>query len=414
MAIINYQPTQPQAEAHAIDKYYGGIMGGYGSGKTHWLLMELLKFCNLNRGLPGGLLVPDYNMFYRDIIPSLDILSLENDFNYEVKTRPLRLIFPDTASTIYVFHSEDDGASIRGPNLAFGLVNEITICTQKAFEAFAARIRLGIAPYRKIRFSGTPEGFNWFYDMFASDPKDNVRLVFARTKDNPHLPDDYEGNLRSIYTAKMIEQFMDGKFINMNGQAAAWEFSRAKHVRKRIPLDESCSIWVTCDFNVSPMGAVIWQVVDDLKPHLQAIGEINIEHNANTFQLRDTLKSLLPGRKITIFPDPAGKANKTSSLYTDIEILEDVTHDIRYKRKIKSVKDCLNSMNKVLRDGIIEVDESCKEFIKDMEQCVLLSDFTIDKKDSKRTHWIDGFKDMCDFEFPIVNPNSKATVTRYG
>jgi hypothetical protein len=106
-----------------------------------------------------------------------------------------------------------------------------------------------------------------------------------------------------------------------------------------------------------------------------------------------------------IFPDPAGKARSTKAkdLKSDIKILQDAGFDdIRYKSRIKSTKDCLNAWNNLLDKGRVKIGKQCRQTIADMEQCKLVSGtFEIDKSNIKRTHWLDGIKNMADYEFPI-------------
>jgi hypothetical protein len=114
-----------------------------------------------------------------------------------------------------------------------------------------------------------------------------------------------------------------------------------------------------------------------------------------------------------IYPDPAGKNRGTRSHLSDIQIIENAGFkDVRYKKKITSVKDCLNSMNNLFdKDELLINPDECKDLLIDLERCKIKEDiFEIDKSDTKRTHWLDGLKDMCDYEYPIISPNAQVTV----
>jgi hypothetical protein len=61
-----------------------------------------------------------------------DLNNIPIKFNLQDYTISL----PTLGHTTYVFHDQDKGKSIRGPNLAFGSVNEVDVCSQEGFDAF--------------------------------------------------------------------------------------------------------------------------------------------------------------------------------------------------------------------------------------------------------------------------------------
>lgn len=54
--------------------------------------------------------------------------------------------------------------------------------------------------------------------------------------------------------------------------------------------------------------------------------------------------------------------------------------------------------------GLVTFDpDDCPETIRDFEQVVWIKGaWELDKSDTARTHWVDGFKNMIDFEFPVT------------
>jgi hypothetical protein len=378
--------------------------------------MKMFFLMNENLELPGGLLVPNLKMFKRDVLPMVKDICKENDIELIYNAQDYFFFFPLTKNYIYVFHSEDNGDSIRGPNLAFGLINEVTMCSKGAFDAFMARIRLKKANLLQLAMSGTPEGFNWAYEYFIENPRDDTDLIFGNSRENIHVADSYVKNLEQSYDALMQQQFIDGKFVSMNGARALWSFDRFKHVSQAAERIENAPVWVSLDFNVNPMAATIWnRMPQNSGKLLRAFDEVCL-NSSDTHQIAEVLKQRY-GTQITIFPDPAGDARSTKSRgMTDIAILREAGfNDIRYKKSITSVRDCLNAANNILDKNLIEVHPRCKNFIADAEQCILKSSgLEIDKtKNAMRSHWLDGFKDMIDYEFPIIKQDSKVMVKKY-
>lgn len=409
MAKIKYDPLPHQELFHDSGRPKVYLSAGYGAGKTHALVMKMFQLCSLNSGLPGGLLVPDLKMFKRDVLPMVRDICAENEIEMSFNKQDSSFHFPETGSTILVFHSEDDGASIRGPNLAFGLINEVTLCTEGAFKAFLARIRLKSAPARQLAMSGTPEGFGWAYRYFFEDPRQDTDLIFGDTRANTHVAEDYVQMLLNSYDEKMIQQYVEGKFVNLIGNQAAYAFDRKKHIDKALEINKDEPIWVSLDFNVSPMAATIWNKAPaGSKVILKAVDEICL-NSSNTMELCETLKQRLPFRdpsQIVIYPDPAGRASSTKSHFSDFDILRNAGFtQMKFKGQV-SVRDCMNALNAMLSRNEIMVSHKCKNLIADLEQCTLKESdtFEIDKKDPRRSHWLDGAKNMVDYEFPVFKP----------
>ena len=404
--VIEYNRLPYQAEFHDSLMPNVYLSAGFGAGKTYSLCMKAFKLMSQNKGIPGGFLAPDLKMFKRDVIPTLREICRKSNIPWRYHKQDSTLIFPTTRSIIYVFHSEDDGDSIRGPNLGFGLINEVTMCSKGAFDAFLSRIRIKEAKVRQLAMSGTPEGFNWTYDYFVANKRDDTHLIFGDMRLNKYVADDYAKRLQESYDDQLVQQFIEGKFVNTNGNQAVYKFNRAQHASTLIERDYDLPIWVSIDFNVAPMSATLWNRYPDNTdgPILRSFDEICIE-NADTYALARTIQEKTKGSHETVlFPDPAGNARSTKGPKTDIQILRDHGfEDIRFRSRIRSVKDCLTALNSFIGKNKMAVSKNCKQTILDLEQCALKKGTTeLDKTNQSRTHWLDGIKNMIEFEFPIT------------
>lgn len=413
---IHYDKLPYQEEFHESKAFYNIMSAGMGAGKTFSLVMKGLRLANINRGLPGGILAPDLKMFKRDVLPTFEEIGEQFKFSVKYRRADGELIIPATKTKLMIFHSEDEGRSIRGPNLAFGLVNEVTLCDKPSFDAFVGRIRHPRAVQSQIAMSGTPEGFNWFYRDFIEKAREDAEIIYGDMTMNPHIPDSYKTRLSTQYTAEDVEAYVRGRFVNMKGKTVVQSFSRGKHGVKGTEVDRNFPIWVAVDFNVDPMAASIWQPIPQPngRVKLRGVGEIKLR-DASTESLCNALINWLhqhPRRmggefrnfaEVTLFPDPAGASRSTKG-HSDNEILRAAGfNDLRHKKAIISVRDQVNALNAKIRANEIEVDlEKMPETVADFEQCVWKDGtFEIEKKDGQRTHWLDGVKNMVDFEFPI-------------
>lgn len=410
MARIYFDPLDYQQEFMDSRSPKVLLSTGYGGGKTYVLCMKAFQLMTENRGMPGGLLCPNMKMFHRDVLPTFEEICNKNGirFRWFGGTKSY-LWFPATKSRIYVFHAEDKGTSIRGPNLAFMLINEVSLCDFASFNAALARVRLKAAPFKQLAMSGTPEGFTWTYNYFIADPREDSMVIYGDMRKNTHVAPEYAQMLLDSYDDKLAQQYVEGKYLNVNALAALYAFDRHKHTAENVTRIRGLPIWVTLDFNINPMAATLWNRMPIDSPYLlRGFGEIRIS-GADTYQLCDQIRAHVGYEdEVVIFPDPAGRARSTKvkNNITDITILEEhgAFTDIRYKSKIKSVRDCLNAANAIVNKGKIILDtKACKYTISDFEQTSLKPGTTeLDKTDPDRTHWVDGFKNMAEYEFPIT------------
>jgi PBSX family phage terminase large subunit len=359
---------------------------------------------DINKGHSGGILCPDLKMFKKDVLPTIREICAENNISYEFNKSDSIFFFPQTNTTVYVFHGTDH-ESIRGPNLAFMLINEVTLIGKDSFDSAVGRVRIKDAKLLQVAMSGTPEGVsNWAYEYFIENPRDDTDLIFGNTRENYHVADSYVRSLEDSYDSKLIQAYVDGKFINMTGNLAAYAFDRFKHLDDKIVYKTHLKTYVSIDFNINPMSAVLWNRTDIKSLHyLEAFDEISLQ-GSNTYDLAKVIKEKV-GTEITLYPDPAGKAGSTKSHFSDFDILRQAGFkDIKFKSQV-SVRDSLNSMNNLFDKNQIKIHPKCKNLIADLEQCTIKDGgYEIDKTNAKRTHWLDGLKNMCEYEFPIIKP----------
>lgn len=409
---VDLLPPQLECFGDLVSRFLY-LSGGYGSGKTFMLVVKMLQLMDANRGLPGGLLGPNTKMIKRDVIPTIKNICGDNYVQFRHNKSEGELFFPATNSTVYIFHAEDDGESIAGPNLAWGVVNEASLCSWEAFRAFVGRIRLKGAPFPQIFASGTPEEFNWVYEFFIEKAQADRRIVYANSRKNPHVASWYINMLESSYDAIARQQYVDGLYVPRTGNRFLHTFNRHRHVSDHAVRVLGAQVWAMVDFNVNPMVATIASYVPDSRVKIRIFDEIAIP-SADTYLLADTLADRIGSgwKNATIFPDPAGNQRKTSAqdLITDIQILKQKGfRDIRYKNQIV-LKDTYFAANNLFDKTMVAVHPKCKELIADFEQ-VKVKDgaFEMDKAKPNRTHALDGFKNMADYMFPVAKSYSEIT-----
>ena len=384
------------------------MVAGFGSGKTHGFIRTALYNAftkitkNRKKNRSRGLIVyPTLSLAEELFVNPLQEILDEMRINYRYRKKEMVFLIEGMASIkIYTLEKSE---KIVGAEYTYAMIDEFDTVpmakAKKAYEMITGRLR-GI-PNAQLFIVTTPEGFRFTYDLMVSQIQKkpelakNRKLIHAKSTDNPYLDQSYIEKLKENYDPQTLEQYLNGQFVNRNGQSAYYGFNRTQHVKaikRKTPKD----LYIGIDFNVNPMTATIWEIefnyTEDEKriEHAYCIDEVILK-NANTRMLADYIRDQYPNNIYNFFPDPAGRARKSSANIgiTDISILEEYGN-CHYVNGWVPEKDKLNTTNNLFTKGKITINNKCNELILDYEQVVIDNSGKIDKSDPKRTHTSDG------------------------
>lgn len=374
---------------------------GFGGGKTHVLCFKLLQLSELNKNLHGGLVVPDFKDFKRDILPEMEDILAKNNIGYRFHGSEHWFAFPWTKGKIFVVSAEK---KLRGPNWAFAGINEVTLMPLVRYKEVIGRVRHQKAICPQIVSVGTPEGFaSEYYDYFIEKPPTGLRIIYGSTDDNSmNLHSDYLLNLEETYDAKMLDAYRRGLWVNMTGNRFYYSYDQKKNEDPNIVQDPYAMVHVTMDFNVDPFTAAVWNIKGD---SAYAFDEIYLEGEQG-FRTENMIQALIsrgytPDKTI-IYPDPAGKARSTKG-ESDINIIKKAGFEVRVKSAAPNFRKRQLNVNNLLDKSRLKINPNkCKHLRKDflgVEQDIV----TLEKKKNnpKLTHLSDGVDYMCDILFPF-------------
>src|SRR5450759_2322751 len=185
---IAYQPLPSQSKFHGSKARFKGFSGPIGSGKSQALCQEAIKLSYLNAGRLGLMGAPTYPML-RDatICAFLEILG-ENGIPYDLNKAENVLTLKDTGSRI-LFRSVDEFERLRGTNLAWFGVDELTYTSEEAWQRLEGRLRDPKAG-RLCGFAvWTPKGFDWVYRRFVENLVEGYEMTLAAPYENRYLLD---------------------------------------------------------------------------------------------------------------------------------------------------------------------------------------------------------------------------------
>jgi hypothetical protein len=131
-----------------------------------------------------------------------------NGIPYDLNKSEFVLTMKDTRSRI-LLRSMDEFERLRGTNLSWFGVDELSYTTEEAWLRLEGRLR---DPKAK-RLCGfavwTPKGHDWVHRRFIGNPVDGYDVIVAKPFENRHIldqiPDFYE-RLKSSYDEKFFRQ----------------------------------------------------------------------------------------------------------------------------------------------------------------------------------------------------------------
>lgn len=334
------------------------LLGGVGSGKTFAGIIYALKQVSEQPEALGFIGANTYQQL-RDVCVASLISFLET------KGIPYRYNKVDSIiwinETKILLRSLDKPDNFRGVEIGWYWLDEVAFSKKESYDIVVGRLRDKKANRLHGLLTTTPKGFNWLYDYFHPSGElhsSDFHFISAPSDKNRHLPDGYLDSLKSQYDDKMIEQELEGKFVNIFQGAAYYAFDRDHNVQEF--REPQTTAFVGMDFNVDPMTAVIGYYMND---KIYIWDEVFLR-NSDTFEISTVLRRM--NKRMKIIPDSTG-ANRKTSGKSDHIILKEAGFEIMGTRN-PFVMDRVNCVNRLLRDKRLIIHPRCKKLINDLEK----------------------------------------------
>lgn len=397
---LPYEPLESQWRFHQSKARIKGFSGPIGSGKSAALVHEALRCAATNRGSTGLLGAPTYAMLRDATMPHLFARLADGKLEHEYNKTEGTILLKDFGSTI-VLRSLDDAEKLRGTNLAWFGLDELTYTSEEAWVRLEGRLRDPKAE-RLCGFAvWTPRGYDWVWRRFIGNPIGGYEAIQAAPFENKFIleatPDYYE-RLKESYDPEFYAQEVLGEYLAPKGGLVYRQFDRQRNVAE-LQYDIGSPVLWALDFNVDPMSSVVVQMVDGV---VRVIDEIVIRRAGTREACEEFLKRYprFP-RGLKVYADAAAHHEKTSG-WSDQEVLKDCFAElgisgVRYAipKTNPPVRRRVELMNGKLFNaaGVVTmlVDPRCVELIRDFETVAWVEGtHEIDKKaDGLRSHLSD-------------------------
>ena len=244
----------------------------------------------------------------------------KNGIPHEVNRAENYLVMRETRSKI-LFRAVEEFERLRGSNLAWFGLDELTYTSEEAWLRLEGRLR----DPKATRLCGfavwTPKGYDWVYERFVAERVDGYEVVTAQAFENRHLlervPDYYE-RLKSSYDPRFYQQEVLGEYLHLHAGRVYYGFEREKNVGE-VKVDRKRALLWALDFNVDPMCSVVAQVEGE---GVAVLDEIVLSR-ATTQQACEEFQNRFPehGAGLKVYADASGAHMQTTGT-SDLAVLK--------------------------------------------------------------------------------------------
>jgi len=387
---------------------------GLGGGKSHGAVRKALQLSALNQGYSGGFLCPSFSDFKRDIKPLfeeilVEHLGLKQNVHWWFHGSDHTYKFIWNKKPLFIFTGEKP---IAGPNLAYCLINEMSLIQYDRINEMLRRVRVKNAPCKQKIMVGTPEDvYGWLEDFVEKQEKINetkpntFKLLNSDTDENIYLDENYGAYLEGMLDPMQLKIFKAGKIGNIGTNKFYYAFDLIKN-RSEKELDTNMPIYCNVDFNVGNMHCTIAQIYyEGSNKYTHFVDEIVLKYNgADTYALRDAIEQKFYAHlgNIVVTVDASGKNRKTTGK-SDVKVLEETFGTVRYRSSgNERLKKRQVLVNGLFNHGYLFINkDKCPVLWKDMKKVVQKKDFTKDGTNVDLTHASDTLDYLITHEYNL-------------
>lgn len=392
----NFKNTPKQDEAvRLLSSNAKNIMlyGGSRSGKSAILLKALLIRASK---IPSRHLAVRQHFnhiktsLWLDTLPKISKLAFP-ELQYEVNRTDYYITLAN-GSEIW-FGGLDDGDRVEkllGREYSTIWFNECSQIPYQSIDKVRSRLAEKNTLKKKIYYDmNPPSKSHWSYYQFIKGihptekipiNKDDFACLLMNPKDNAENISDEYFDILAAMSEKDRARFEAGEFADDSNGQAYYAFSMDRHVKS--VQRRNGTVFVGMDFNVNPMTAIVFQMIEN---KMCILDEVWLE-NSDTFKMCDELKRRGYGGA-TVIPDSTGRNRRTSGI-SDHEILRTNGFNVVWSHN-PFVKDRVNAFNHALTNDRIEIDNKCVKLIGDLESVVWKNGELDKKSDPMATHITD-------------------------
>ena len=327
---VPYVPFGAQVEAHNAPEDIVFMAGGWGSGKTWWLIAEALRGCAANPGRAGAIVSPTFPLqrrtIYRalvDLLPGATRWPSGSD-NARRCLGPMvrswssrdRVLSMWNGSEI-VFASAEEPGSLEGATYSWACLDEPRLVRHDAWRILNSRVRDPASRKLRRSIAGVPS-MGWLWSEFHQ-PMPGRCVVRASTEDNPHLPEGYVAHMN--LSERMARAYLHGEWVVLEG-VVFWNYGDDSLVDVEPEPDRPTYGFI--DFGGRrPYFGLVQEVEGIGEVVVDEVVCVDVLEARHARDIADHLRSL-GVTMLDCYCDPAGKARNPQSGLSSLRVYQDV------------------------------------------------------------------------------------------
>jgi hypothetical protein len=287
---MSYRLTETQTVAfdQAINGEYRVIVfgGGIRGGKTYWLLLTLANLALTYAGSRWVIIRKSLPDLKRTTFPSFTGL-LSDGLDQKIKSwnRDTNVVtFNNGSELIFMAESYDDDKELnrfRGLEVNGAGLDEVNELQEPTFYKVQERIGSWNKAQGKppiVCLATCNPSNNWvktiIYEKYRSNTlPDRWSYIPSKITDNPYIPIEYLESLKELPPIQ-YQRFVEGDWDIADDVANPflYEWNDDRHIDDSIQLNPNLPVFVSVDFNINPLCALVIQqvgrgaiVVDEIK-----------------------------------------------------------------------------------------------------------------------------------------------------
>lgn len=335
---------------------------------------------------------------------------------YEViqeKNEQVKQLVLITGGKIDMWSMEDPNSG-RGRKYHRAIMDEFAKA-KKNKEAWQETIRPTLTDYKgDAWFLSTPKGKrNYFYELgLKAKELDDWSYWHMTTFDNPYIdPSEVEEAKRQLDEITFRQEYL-AEDVDANDKPFMYSFDENKHVKTGLELNKNLPLWLSFDFNHTPMTCGVAQRPGLMD--LKVIDEVEL-NDSDPDEMCDHLIAKYPSFIETVRVTGDASGNNRTGLQRGLTYWKVIKTRLKLKdsqiavrSKNRFLEDSRVLCNSILQNANIEIDKKCKGVIKDLIYASVDEDGDLVKDNAlSGLHHFDWFRYLLDANFPDFIDNPK-------
>ena len=273
----------------------------------------------------------------------------------------LIISFAGKTNRFYLFGGKDEGSAalIQGMTLAGVMFDEVALMPRSFVEQALARCSVEGS---KFWFNCNPDSpEHWFYKEWIQKHKEKNALYLHFTmKDNNSLSEKVKKRYENMYSGVFYDRFIRGLWVVAEGLVYDFFQSKKETIIKTIDMNDYNEFYVSIDYGtINPCSMGLWGVNGEgaariRESYFDSRKEGRQRTDEEHYQALVELVEDLPITRVIVDPSAA----------SFIECIR--RHgEFRVKPAINSVIDGIRITSSLLNSGMIRIDPSCKDCIRE-------------------------------------------------